>query len=80
MAVAIRLYRVGKKNNPAYRIVVTDKRNKRDGAYIEAIGFYNPMTNPHLFELDRDRFNYWKNQGATISHGLNKLLSHFKKD
>lgn len=80
MSVALRLYRLGKKHHPVYRIVAMNKRDKRNGAYVEAIGFYNPMTNPYTFQLDKKRFDYWKSCGATISEGLTKLLTRFKKD
>ncbi len=79
MPVALRLYRLGKKHHPVYRVVAMNKRDKRDGKYIEAIGFYDPMTNPATFKLEKDRFNYWVSKGAVISSGLKKLLFHFKK-
>lgn len=80
MAVALRLYRLGKKHNPFYRIVAINKQNKRNGLYLESIGFYNPMTDPYVFKLDKDRFNYWRSRGAVISEGLEKLLRRVKKD
>lgn len=66
--------RFGKKKQPSYRIVVLDKRKKRDGSYIEKIGFYNPMTQPATFELDQEKFNDWRSKGAQISEGIRKLL------
>jgi small subunit ribosomal protein S16 len=80
MSVALRLYRLGKKHHPVYRAVAMNKRDKRNGAYIEVIGFYNPMTSPHTFQLDKKRFAYWRSRGASISEGLAKLLRRFKKD
>lgn len=73
MAATIRLMRFGKKGQPFYRIVVLDKSAKRDGAYIEAIGTYNPLTNPPTIELKRDRFVYWQSVGAIISDGAQRL-------
>ena len=66
--------RFGKKKQPTYRIVVLDKRKKRDGGYIEKIGFYNPMTEPATIDLDREKFNDWRSKGAQLSEGLRKLL------
>ncbi len=74
MAVALRLYRLGKKNNPSYRVVAIDKRDKRNGSYIEVVGFYDPMIEPHRLELKKDRLEYWMSRGAQISEGLRKLL------
>lgn len=74
MAVTIRLLRLGKKHNPLYRVIVIDKRKKRNGRYIEVLGLYNPMVTPHLFKLDHERLNSWILKGATISEGLHKLL------
>ena len=55
MAVKIRLTRMGKKKNPFYRIVVADERSRRDGAPIEEIGYYNPMTNPADVKIDAEK-------------------------
>lgn len=79
MAVAIRLMRFGKRGYPAYRIVVLDKRKKRDGSYIEKIGIYQPMNTPAKIELQKDRFEYWSSRGAQISDGFAKLLKDKKK-
>lgn len=79
MAVAIRLMRFGKKGNPSYRVVVLDKRHKRDGAYIEKIGVYQPMTEPGKVELIKERFEYWTSRGAQLSDGITKLLKDKKK-
>ena len=60
----IRLRRVGKKGRPYYRIVVTDRRNPRDGAYIDGIGHYDPMADPPAVTLDEDRAVSWLRKGA----------------
>ena len=73
MAATIRLMRFGKKGQPFYRIVVLDKTRKRDGAYIEALGTYNPMTNPRTVEVNEARLKYWKSVGAQLSDGFQKL-------
>lgn len=78
MAVALKLYRQGKKGNPSYRIVAVDKRSKADGKYIEEVGFYDPMSNPIVFNVKNERFDYWIKTGAQISEGLRKLLKNQK--
>ncbi len=67
MATVIRLTRMGRKKKPFYRIVVTDSRKRRDGGWIESIGFYNPVANPAVVQLDKERLAYWKSVGAKMS-------------
>jgi len=73
MAVSVRLFRLGKKKKPFYRIVVTDKRNKRQGDYIEQIGYYNPLKDPAELKINKERLDYWLSRGAILSEGLKKL-------
>lgn len=73
MATVIRLTRMGRKKKPFYRIVVTDSRKRRDGGWIESIGFYNPVANPAIVKLDRERFEYWKSVGAKMSERIEIL-------
>jgi small subunit ribosomal protein S16 len=70
----IRLRRVGKKNQPNYRIVVVDSRVPRDGSYIEKVGFYNPLTDPPTIELDLDRAKHWLSVGAQPSDPVALML------
>jgi len=79
MAATLRLYRVGKKGHPTYKIVAVNKRHKSDGAYIEAIGTYDPHIKPSLIKIDDKKFEYWTTRGAIISEGLRKLLKNRKK-
>lgn len=72
--VKIRLRRVGAKNQPSYRLVVADSRAPRDGAYIEAIGFYNPRTEPETLQVDEERALYWLSVGAQPSESAARLL------
>lgn len=72
--VKIRLRRVGAKKQPSYRIVVTDSRAPRDGAYIEAIGFYNPRTEPETVQIQEDRALYWLSVGAQPTDAVARLL------
>lgn len=78
MPATVRLMRFGKKGYPVYRIVALDKRKKRDGAYLEKVGLYNPMLNPAQLEINDERLTYWTNNGAVISEGLRRLLKNRK--
>ena len=74
--VIIRLSRAGTKKRPFYHLVVTDSRNKRDGRYIERVGFFNPLgkESEEDIKIDQDRINYWVERGAQISDRVKKLL------
>lgn len=73
MATVIRLTKMGRKKKPFYRIVVTDSRKRRDGGWIESIGFYNPLSNPTLIKFDAERLAYWKSVGAKMSQRVATL-------
>jgi small subunit ribosomal protein S16 len=73
MAVQIRLSRHGTKKAPFYRIVVTDRRNPRDGRFIELIGTYDPRVE-NAFKLDQARYDHWTGRGAQSSPTLAKLV------
>ena len=72
--VKIRLARGGAKKKPYYRIVVADVRKKRDGKFIERIGFYNPMIQENRFEIDSERAKYWLSAGAQPTDRVRKLM------
>ena len=72
--VRIRLARGGAKKKPYYRIVVADQRCKRDGRYLEHIGFYNPMVKENRFEIDVERLKHWLSTGAQPSDRVGKLM------
>lgn len=74
MAVAIKLMRTGKRGHATYRVVVMDKKKKRNGSYIEKIGTYNPHGNPAKIELNKEKLDFWITRGAVISEGVDKLL------
>jgi len=77
--VTIRLARAGAKKRPFYHIVVTDSRNKRDGRYIERVGYFNPIAagQEKKLEIDTGRVDYWKSNGAKTSDRVAKLLKDF---
>ena len=73
--VKIRLKRMGAKKAPFYRIVVADSRSPRDGAFIEKIGTYNPLTNPAEIKVDEELTLKWLNNGAVPTDTVRNLLS-----
>lgn len=74
--VVIRLSRGGAKARPFFNIVVADKRTRRDGAFIERIGFYNPIATDKEegIRVAQDRLTYWKSVGAQASPTVERLL------
>ena len=74
--VVIRLSRGGAKARPFFNIVVADKRTRRDGAFIERLGFYNPgaKDNEEGIRIAQDRLTYWKSVGAQASPTVQRLL------
>lgn len=64
MAVKIRLSRFGKKGQPSYRVIAVEESKKRDGKYLENLGFYNPLTNPPTIKINKDRYQHWISVGA----------------
>jgi len=69
----IRLTRMGRKKKPFYRIVVTDSRKRRDGGWIESIGYYNPVSANKDIKVDEERLNYWISVGAQMSDRVKKI-------
>jgi small subunit ribosomal protein S16 len=72
--LAIRLMRMGAKKSPSYRVVVKEKLSKRDGAYVENVGFYNPTREPAEVRLDMERVNYWIGRGAQPTDTVRQLI------
>ena len=74
MAVKLRLTRMGKTKQPAYRVVAIDSHTKRDGEYIELIGTYNPLTKPATVKLDEKVALKWLGNGAIPSDTVKNLF------
>jgi small subunit ribosomal protein S16 len=72
--VTIRLFRFGTKNRPTYRVCVSDKHKDTKGKYIEAVGHYNPQSNPKVISLKRERIEYWLSVGAQASATVKNLF------
>ena len=77
--LAIRLMRMGAKKSPSYRVIVKEKLSKRDGAYIENVGFYNPTRNPAEVRLNMERVNYWIGRGAQPTDTVRQLIRQHSK-
>lgn len=76
MATKIRLRRMGAKKAPFYRLVVADSRSPRDGRFIEEIGYYNPISEPEVININEEKALKWLGNGAQPSDTVKSL---FKK-
>lgn len=72
--VKIRLKRMGKKKQPFYRVVVADSRSPRDGRFIEEIGYFDPMKEPAVINIDSEKANKWLSNGAKPTDTVRSLL------
>ena len=70
----IRLRRVGAKKKPSYRIVVADSRSPRDGAFVDHVGHYDPMTDPPTISLNEAKIQKWISNGAIPSESVQKII------
>jgi small subunit ribosomal protein S16 len=78
--LAISLMRTGAKKRPSYRIVVKEKRSKRDGAYLEGLGTYNPTRQPAEIKLKLERVRHWMANGAQPTETVRRLISASEKE
>ena len=72
--VKLRLRRMGAKKRPSYRIVAADSRSPRDGAFIESVGFYDPITDPATINVNLDRARHWLSVGAQPTDTVRSLF------
>ena len=79
--VVIRLSRAGAKKRPFYHIVVTDSRRRRDGNYIESIGYFNPVARGQevRLHLEEDKLTHWQSVGAQLSDRVRSLTKELNK-
>ena len=73
--VKIRLRRTGAKKKPSYRVVIADARSPRDGAFINIIGHFNPLTDPETIVINEEKALAWLKQGAQPTESVARLLS-----
>jgi small subunit ribosomal protein S16 len=77
--LAIRLMRMGAKKRPSYRIVVKEKQSKRDGAFLENLGTYNPTREPAEITLKAERVRYWIEKGAQPTDTVRQIIKQAAK-
>jgi ribosomal protein S16 len=79
--VVIRLARGGSKKRPFYNLVATDSRNRRDGRFIERVGFYNPVAKEgdERLRIALDRVTHWTSNGAQLSPAVARLVKDYSK-
>ena len=77
--VVLRLARGGAKARPFFNVVATDSRNRRDGRFIERLGFYNPIAaeGEQGLRLSLERIEYWRSHGAQVSPTVQRLIKEF---
>ena len=73
--VKIKLRRVGGKKKPSYRVVVADARAARNGAFVEIIGHYDPLTDPETVDINEEKALHWLKQGAQPTDTVARLLA-----
>ena len=79
--LSIRLRRTGSKKRPFFRVVVSEARSKKEGQFIEVLGFYNPRTKPAVVEINKERIKHWISVGARPSDSVRTLLAkHLTRD
>lgn len=72
----IRMARFGAKKKPSYRVVVIDKERARNSRSVEVVGLYNPVSQPPVVQLNRERIDYWIKNGAQPSDTVSRLLKN----
>jgi len=77
--LAIKLMRTGAKKRPSYRVVVKEKKSKRDGACLENLGTYNPTREPAEIKLKAERVKYWLERGAQPTDTVSRLIKQAAK-
>jgi small subunit ribosomal protein S16 len=74
MSVTIRLAKEGKKNAPTYKVVASNTRDKRNGKFLDILGYYNPSHTPALISIDEKKVKEWQSKGAIVSESVEKIL------
>ena len=74
MAVKIRFTRMGTKKRPFYRLVAANSESPRDGKFLEILGSYDPMKDPAVIKVDKEKINHWLEKGARVSKSAKAIL------
>lgn len=75
--LTLKLTRIGKKKQPQYRLIATEKSRDPWGHALEVIGHYNPMVNPKIFSVEKERLEHYLKNGAQLTDTVNNLLINF---
>jgi small subunit ribosomal protein S16 len=79
--LTIRMRRTGSKKRPFFRVVVSEARSKKEGEFVEVLGFYNPRTKPAVVEINKERITHWIAKGARPTDSVRTLLAkHLTRD
>lgn len=79
--LTIRMRRTGSKKRPFFRVVVSEGRSKKEGEFVEVLGFYNPRTKPAVVEINKERITHWIAKGARPTDSVRTLLAkHLTRD
>ena len=79
--LTIRMRRTGSKKRPFFRVVVSEGRSKKEGEFVEVLGFYNPRTKPAVVEINKERITHWISKGARPTDSVRTLLAkHLTRD
>ncbi len=70
----IRLTRMGAKKKPFYRLIAADAQARRDGKFLEILGYYDPTSDPAVVKIHQEKVNYWLEKGARVSDSARALL------
>ncbi len=74
MSVTIRLAKFGKRNAPSYRVVVSETRDKRNGRFLDTLGYFNPSKAIPEFEINKEKYEEWRKKGALVTEAVTKLI------
>jgi small subunit ribosomal protein S16 len=80
MSVKVRLRRMGNNKRPFFRVVATDIRRKNDGSYLEALGWYDPKKTGVNFDINVDRIEHWRKNGAILSETVASLVRRHRRE
>ena len=76
MSLTIRLSRIGRKNQPAYKLVVSNTRDKRNGKFVDILGHFNPLQPENKFSYDKEKYEKWVKSGALVTEAVKKLMEN----
>jgi small subunit ribosomal protein S16 len=79
VAVVIRLQRAGTRNRPFYRVVVTDSRKARDSSFLEKVGYFDPIPDPDVVNIEQDKVDAWIAKGAQPTEAVKALIKRAKR-